>query len=267
MIEYLNAEKPEILALLETKITQKVADQFKFLHEDYLNFNIFEGKRAYAGVTLLISKKFIEALPKFVLDITDIGLRIIHNHEKFVIFEGLGHAELDKEKRILSLFTSQFILVSCYSLNAGRGLVRLETRIKEWDTALYAYLNKLDKLYSIPVILAGDLNIAHTEMDIWNSEGNKRSSGHTKEERESFGSFLENSNYIDLWRHQNPNVRRYTYWSTMNSKMRKTNLGWRIDLFVATKLMLKHKIFCTIRDALPGSDHVPIVLEMAENGK
>jgi len=153
----------------------------------------------------------------------------------------------------------EFYLVTAYVPNAGRGLVRLKYR-QEWDVDFRKYLKDLDE--KKPVILCGDLNVAHKEIDLANPKTNKKTAGFTQEERDGFTTLL-NDGYVDSFRQLYPDIKgSYTFWTYLRNARAK-NVGWRLDYFVVSE-RLKDKICDNrIRSNVFGSDHCPITLFMA----
>ena len=138
----------------------------------------------------------------------------------------------DKEGRLLTAEFHGFYLVAVYVPNSGEGLKRLDYRTKEWDKDFEKYLKELDK--KKPVILTGDLNVAHQEIDIYDSNGKQKISGFTPEERRNFTELLENNRFVDTFRHFYPTEKKFSFWSTRGN-MRPKGLGWRLDYFVVSQ--------------------------------
>lgn len=124
---------------------------------------------------------------------------------------------------------THFILVAAYVPNAGEGLKRLDFRIKEWDAEFHDYLLSLEKSKGKPVILAGDLNVAHNEKDIYDTKGKEKVAGYSPQERNSFDNFLKRG-FVDSFRHLYPDKVEYSFWSVRQS-LRESNRGWRLDYF------------------------------------
>lgn len=142
--------------------------------------------------------------------------------------------------------------------NSGQGLVRLSYRTKEWNKDMCEHIKNLDA--KKPVILTGDLNVSHNEIDLANPEGNRKTAGFTNEERQGFSEMLKVCNLVDTYRHFYPDRERaYTYWSTRHNA-RKTNSGWRLDYFVVSERLLGNVVDQEIRCGILGSDHCPLVL-------
>ena len=186
------------------------------------------------------------------------GTAIFAKEAPLTVSYGLGIPELDDEGRLITLEYANFYLVTCYTPNAQRELARLDHRLK-WDTAFREYLMKLDA--QKPVILCGDLNVAHKEIDLKNPSSNRGNAGFSDEERESF-SMLLSSGFTDTFRVLNPGVTgAYTWWSYM-FKARANNAGWRIDYFLVSN-RLADKITATpIYSEVLGSDHCPVGLSL-----
>ncbi|KFO69212.1 DNA-(apurinic or apyrimidinic site) lyase, partial [Cuculus canorus] len=152
-----------------------------------------------------------------------------------------------------------FFLVSAYVPNSGRALIRLPYR-QRWDAAFRSYLSRLD--HRKPIILCGDLNVAHTEKDLRHPRPNRRSAGFTAEERENFGALLEKG-FIDTFRYLYPDfLHAYTFWTYLGNA-RERNVGWRLDYFVLSERLREGLCDSKIRNKVLGSDHCPITLLMA----
>jgi len=186
------------------------------------------------------------------------GTAVFTKEKPLTVKYGVGDLETECEGRILTLEFPQFYLVNVYSPNAQRDLARLPFRL-EWEDDMRTYLKKLDE--EKPVILCGDLNVAHQEIDIRNVKSNIGNSGFTDEERGKMTSLLAEG-FIDTFRYFNPDkADAYTWWSYM-SKVRERNIGWRIDYFIASKRLEPNLKNADIHPDIIGSDHCPIVLEI-----
>ena len=171
---------------------------------------------------------------------------------------GVGVPELDTEGRLITLEYPDFYLVTCYTPNAQRGLTRIDHRLA-WDEAFRNYLCTLDK--TKPVIACGDLNVAHTEIDLKNPASNRGNAGFSDEERESFTKLLD-TGFTDSFRHRNPGVTgAYTWWSYMFNA-RANNAGWRIDYFLVSDRLAEKITATPIYSDILGSDHCPVGLEI-----
>ena len=170
---------------------------------------------------------------------------------------GLKCHEYDQEGRVITLEYKHFYLVSVYVPNSGEGLRRLDYRVNYWDKHFFMYLNKLKKKKS--VIVAGDFNVAHQDIDIYDPNGKTKQPGFTLEERNSFQSLLD-SGFIDTFRNFYPEKKEFTFWAN-RAGSRRSNKGWRLDYFLASEDFFYSKIKDS--EILPnytGSDHCPIKL-------
>lgn len=173
---------------------------------------------------------------------------------------GIGIKEHDKEGRVITLEFDKFYIVNCYTPNSGRELARLEYRMI-WEDEFKKYLIKLDK--QKPVIICGDLNVAHTEIDLKNPKSNRKNAGFTDEERSKIDNLL-NSGFTDTFRKIYPDKEgAYTWWSYMFNS-RANNAGWRIDYFLVSDRISKNIKDAYIYSNIMGSDHCPVGLEIEE---
>lgn len=171
---------------------------------------------------------------------------------------GIGIEEHDQEGRVITLEFKDFYLVDCYTPNAQRELTRLDYRMK-WEDDFREYLKKLDKIK--PVILCGDLNVAHNEIDLKNSKANRGNAGFTDEERNQMTNLL-NSGFVDSFRYLYPDKQdSYSWWSYMG-KAREKNIGWRIDYFIVSEKIKDKIVDAKIHPEIMGSDHCPVELDM-----
>lgn len=186
------------------------------------------------------------------------GTAIFAKEAPISVSYGLGIPELDNEGRVITLEYADFFLVTCYTPNAQRGLARLEHRLK-WEESFRDYLMGLDAKKS--VILCGDLNVAHREIDLKNPGSNRGNAGFSDEERECFSKLLS-CGFTDSFRKLYPDITgAYTWWSYMYNA-RANNAGWRIDYFLVSD-RLADKISATpIYSEVMGSDHCPVGLSM-----
>ncbi|CAA2984191.1 DNA-(apurinic or apyrimidinic site) lyase, chloroplastic isoform X1 [Olea europaea subsp. europaea] len=160
------------------------------------------------------------------------GTAIISRMKPLSVRYGLGISDHDSEGCLVTVEFENFYLLSGYVPNSGDGLRRLSYRISQWDPSVSNYMKDLDRLK--PVILTGDLNCAHQEIDIYYQAGNRRSAGFTDEERKSFQTNFLDKGFVDTFRKQHPDVVGYTYWGYRHSE-RKTNRGWRLDYFLVSE--------------------------------
>lgn len=171
---------------------------------------------------------------------------------------GIGQEIHDQEGRVITMELEQFYLVNVYTPNSQRGLARLDYRM-EWENAFQGYLQELDA--SKPVVVCGDLNVAHKEIDIKNPEANRRNAGFTDEERQKMTELL-NKGFIDTFRHFYPDKKdAYTWWSYFRNA-RERNIGWRIDYFLVSERLRDSLAGAEILSHVMGSDHCPITLEL-----
>ncbi len=231
--ELVKKENPDILCIQETKAHPDQVDQ-KLSQHQYHYWNSAE-KAGYAG-TAVFSK---------------IGpLSVTYN---------FGEKENHKDEgRIITLEFEDYYLVNVYTPNSGRGLTRLKYR-EEWDKLFLNYVKHLEK--KKPVVICGDLNVAHTEIDLANPKENyNKTAGYTQVEIDEFQRLVD-AGYIDSFREFNKEKGQYTFWSYMFNA-RKKNIGWRIDYFLVSE-KLKHKLKdAFILSTIMGSDHCPIGLEL-----
>ena len=171
---------------------------------------------------------------------------------------GIGIAEHDTEGRVITLEYDNFYLVTCYTPNSQRELTRLDYRMV-WEEAMLQYLKKLDQ--NKPVILCGDLNVAHKPIDLKNPSSNHKNAGFTDEERECFTKLLDNG-FTDTFRYLYPDATgAYSWWSYMFNSRAK-NAGWRIDYFVTSNRLSEKIQGASIHADIFGSDHCPVELEL-----
>lgn len=172
---------------------------------------------------------------------------------------GMGIEEHDKEGRIITLEYDKFYLVTVYTPNAKNNLSRLEYRMK-WEDDFKSYLKMLE--LTKPVVVCGDLNVAHNEIDIKNAKSNRGSAGFTDEERDKFSKLLE-AGFIDTFRYLYPEKIKYSWWSYMGHA-RENNTGWRIDYFVVSNNFIDKVNDSIIHDHILGSDHCPIEIDIED---
>lgn len=217
----------DIFCLQEVKATQ---DQYDFHPKGYKEILNPAERKGYSGV-LIYTKK-----------------------EPLSIKYGIGNLIFDKEGRVITLEYENFYLVNVYVPNVKRTLERLEERMI-FEDEFKKYLKNLDKIK--PVIICGDFNVAHQEIDIKNAKQNIGNAGFTYEERNKFTELLK-SGFIDTYRYYNPNkTDSYTWWSYMKG-VRERNIGWRIDYFLVSERIIEKIEKPTIYSNIYGSDHCPI---------
>lgn len=176
------------------------------------------------------------------------------------VTNGIGVKVFDDEARVITLEFDTYYVVNAYVPNSGRALVRLEFRMK-WDAEFQSYLKELDS--KKPIIVCGDLNVSHHEIDLANPKTNLKTAGFTIGERNNFTKLLESLDLIDVFRSLNPDKTEcYTFWTYMRNA-REKNIGWRLDYFLISKRFVKRICDCIIRNDVHGSDHCPVSLYLA----
>lgn len=220
---------PDILCLQETKAHPEQVDIELAQYEHHF-WNAAE-KKGYSG-TAVFSKV-----------------------QPLQVAYGIDKAEHDKEGRVITLEFKDFFLVNVYTPNAGDGLKRLKYR-QEWDKVFCAYVKKLDK--KKPVVICGDLNVAHQEIDLARPESNHHNAGFTDEEREGFSKLLA-AGFVDSFRELHPQKIAYSWWS-YRTRARERNIGWRIDYFCLSKAWHRKMSHAVIYPQIMGSDHCPVGL-------
>ena len=184
------------------------------------------------------------------------GVAVFTRQEPLSVRYGIGVDEFDHEGRVLTLEMPQFYLVSCYTPNSQDGLKRLEYRMR-WEDAFLSYLKSLER--EKPVVLCGDLNVAHQEIDIKNPKSNRMNAGFTDQEREKMTRLL-NAGFVDTFRALHPDeTGAYSWWS-YRFHARENNAGWRIDYFIVSESLREHVREAAIHPEVFGSDHCPVEL-------
>ena len=230
-LDYFHTIDADFFSLQETKLQAGQIDLVLPSHQQYWNY---AQKKGYSGTAI-----FCKEAPVSVQ-------------------YGVGVEELDTEGRLITLEYPDFYLVTCYTPNAQRELTRIDHRLK-WDEAFRTYLQRLDA--HKPVIVCGDLNVAHKEIDLKNPSSNRRNAGFTDEERGAFTRLLENG-FVDSFRCLYPDkTGAYSWWSYMFNA-RANNAGWRIDYFVVSNRLADRITEATIHPDVFGSDHCPVGLEL-----
>jgi exodeoxyribonuclease-3 len=186
------------------------------------------------------------------------GTAIFTKKEPLAVRYGLGIEELDTEGRIITLEFETHYVATVYTPNSQHGLLRLDYRL-EWEDAILSYIKELDR--QKPVILCGDLNVAHQEIDLKNPKANLKNSGFTPEERGKMTRFL-NSGFVDTFRHFYPDLAGSYSWWSYRSNCREKNIGWRIDYFIASKSLAPKLKDAKIHADIRGSDHCPVELTL-----
>lgn len=188
------------------------------------------------------------------------GTAIFTKHVPLSVRYGVGVEELDTEGRLITLEYKDFYLVTCYTPNAQQELARIGHRLK-WEEAFRAYLSDLDT--QKPVIICGDLNVAHKEIDLKNPAANRGSAGFSDEERAAFTSLLD-AGFTDSFRHLYPDLTGAYSWWSYRFNARKNNAGWRIDYFLVSNRLAQRIEAAAIHPDIMGSDHCPVSLVLSE---
>ncbi|CAI2372867.1 unnamed protein product [Moneuplotes crassus] len=233
---FITEHSPDILCINETKLSEENILKLKLrshIPSEYqLIWNCCKRKKGYSG-----SAVFTKVKP----------LSVAYD---------LGIPKHDTEGRTITCEFEKFFLVTSYVPNAGVGkLERLDYRVNEWDTDFQDYLQGLEKSGK-PIILCGDLNVGHLDIDVHNPKGLKKCAGFTPQERESFGNFLDKG-FIDTFRHLHEEEQKFSFWSA-KKQARASNKGWRLDYFVTSKNLIDNIDDSEIHDQVMGSDHCPI---------
>lgn len=229
--EFFNQIDADIFCIQETKCQQ---EQVELEFENYSSYWNSAEKKGYSGTAIFTKKKPIN------------------------VTYGIGIEEHDKEGRIITLEFENFYLVNNYTPNSKRELERLDYRMK-WEDEIRKYLLELNK--KKPVIMCGDLNVAHEEIDLKNPKQNRQNAGFTDEERSKMTELLSGG-FTDTFRYLYPEKENeYTWWSYMGHA-REKNIGWRIDYFIVSKDAEKQIREAKIYQEIMGSDHCPVELDI-----
>lgn len=186
------------------------------------------------------------------------GTAIFTRQEPLSVKNGIGVEEHDKEGRVITLEFDSFYMVTVYTPNSQNELARLSYRMT-WEEAFLTYLKQLEKMK--PVIVCGDMNVAHKEIDLKNPKTNRKNAGFTDEEREKFSILLENG-FIDTYRYFYPEQEGIYSWWSYRFKAREKNAGWRIDYFLVSECLKDKLKDAKILTEVMGSDHCPVELEI-----
>lgn len=185
------------------------------------------------------------------------GTAVFAKHKPLNVTYGIGVEEHDREGRVITLEMDNFFLVTVYTPNSQDGLKRLEYRMR-WEDDFRTYLKNLDAVK--PVVVCGDLNVAHEEIDLKNPRTNRKNAGFTDEEREKFSVLLADG-FIDTFRWLHPQQVTYSWWS-YRFKAREKNAGWRIDYFLTSQRLRDNIGVAEIHTDIMGSDHCPVELTL-----
>ena len=220
---------PDVMCLQETKLQEGQIELDLSEYYPYWNYAV---KKGYSGTAIFTKEKPIS------------------------VTNGIGIEEHDQEGRVITAEYEDYYLVTCYTPNSQNELKRLSYRM-QWEDAFLAYLKKLEK--KKPVILCGDLNVAHEEIDLKNPKTNRKNAGFSDEERGKFNTLL-NAGFIDTFRYFYPDVTGAYSWWSYRARARQNNSGWRIDYFCVSESLENQLAEAMIHTDIMGSDHCPVSL-------
>jgi exodeoxyribonuclease-3 len=230
-VSFLNHHQPDIICLQEIKISDVARAQIDFDFKEYQEFYNSAKRPGYSGTAILVKNNLkVKYLPS---------------------------NSWDDEGRVQAMDIGKYYLVNIYFPNSKDDLSRLHWKIK-WNDRLLAYLKKLEKVK--PLIICGDYNVAHQEIDLARPKENIGNAGFTNEERAWFDKFLV-SGFVDTFRHLHKDKIQYSWWS-FRAGARARNVGWRIDYFCVSKKIIKKISKAYILDSVMGSDHAPVGIEV-----
>ena len=228
-MEFFNEVDADIFCLQETKLQE---NQIDLKLDGYYQYWNYAKKKGYSGTAIFTKKEPIN------------------------VTYGINIEEHDQEGRVITLEFEDFYMVTVYTPNSQNELKRLDYRMK-WEDDFRSYLKKLDEIK--PVIVCGDLNVAHKEIDLKNPKTNRKNAGFTDEERNKFTQLLDEG-FIDTFRYFYPDKENIYSWWSYRFKAREKNAGWRIDYFCASEKLKDRLISAKIHTEVLGSDHCPIEL-------
>ncbi|MDQ0149033.1 exodeoxyribonuclease III [Eubacterium multiforme] len=228
-LEYFNESNADIFCLQETKLQEGQLDLELDGYYEYWNY---AEKKGYSGTALFTKEKPLNVL------------------------YGLGIEEHDKEGRVITAEFNEYYVVTVYTPNSKEKLARLDYRMN-WEDEFRSFLKELEK--NKPVIVCGDLNVAHNEIDLKNPKTNRKNAGFSDEERAKFSELL-NSGFIDTFRYFYPDLEGAYSWWSYRFNARKNNAGWRIDYFLVSESLKDRLVDAKIHTEVLGSDHCPVEL-------
>ena len=244
-VPFVNKVQPDVLCLQETKAQQGQAEIDLPAYEEIWNS---AERKGYSGTAIFTKVKPLS----ITYDLPGVKAGALKDTFGDALTEG----------RVITMEFEDVYLVTVYTPNAKRGLERLAYRHKKWDPLFLAHVQDLKK--KKPVIMCGDFNVAHKEIDLARPKDNTRNAGFTPEEREGMDGIVD-AGFIDTWRHLNPAVTdKYTWWSHF-AKSRERNVGWRIDYFLADEKLKTKVKDAFIWDDVMGSDHCPVGIKINVN--
>lgn len=230
-LEYFAEQQADIFCLQETKLQQ---GQIQLDLNGYYDYWNYAEKKGYSG-TAIFTKK-----------------------EPISVQYGIGIEKHDNEGRVITLEFEKFYMVTVYTPNSQEKLARLDYRM-EWEEEFRNYLLKLDKIK--PVIICGDLNVAHKEIDLKNPKSNRKNAGFSDEEREKMSKLLD-SGFVDSFRYFYPDKTDIYSWWSYRFNARAKNAGWRIDYFLVSERLKENMKGAEIHTEILGSDHCPVILNI-----
>ncbi len=228
-LDYFKDTDADAFCLQETKLQE---GQIDLELDGYFQYWNYAEKKGYSGTALFTKEKPVS------------------------VSYGIGIEKHDNEGRVITAEFDDYYLVTCYTPNSQNELKRLDYRM-EWEDEFRAYLKKLDEIK--PVIICGDLNVAHNEIDLKNPKTNRKNAGFTDEERSKMTELLE-SGFTDTYRFFNPDREGVYSWWSYRFKAREKNAGWRIDYFLTSERLNEKLVSADIHTEILGSDHCPVEL-------
>lgn len=230
-LDYFKEQQADIFCLQETKLQE---GQIELELDGYHQYWNYAEKKGYSGTAIFTKEKPIS------------------------VHYGIGIEEHDKEGRVITLEFEKFYMITVYTPNSQEKLARLDYRMK-WEEDFKSYLLELDK--KKPVIVCGDLNVAHKEIDLKNPKTNRKNAGFSDEEREKMTKLLE-SGFVDSFRYFYPNKTDIYSWWSYRFSARAKNAGWRIDYFLVSDRIKENMKGAEIHTEILGSDHCPVLLNI-----
>ena len=252
LVPFLEKVKPDIVCFQETKAEEHQSEVDLPEYEEYWNSS--KGRKGYAGTAIFSKTKPLSLIFGFPEEIL----------EKYKLKDGYG--DPNEEGRVISAEFEDFYVVNVYTPNAKPDLSRLKLRHKQWDPAFLAFCKQLEKNGSTsspqgkPVVICGDLNVAHTPDDLANPKANEGEHGFTEEEREGIDGLIR-AGFVDTFRLFTKGNGHYTWWSNFGNA-RARNVGWRIDYWFVSKSLVPRVRASKIYPETLGSDHCPTLLEL-----
>ena len=243
-LPFIETEEPDILCLQEVKAKQ---EQATLDIPGYRQFWYSAEKPGYSGTAIFSKQEPVQVINGFPQDIID----------TFQV-QGDTYGNPNLEGRVIATEYEKFWVMTVYTPNAKDDLGRLSVRHKHWDPAFLAYCKRLEE--AKPVIFCGDLNVAHTELDLANPKANRGKKGFTDEEREGFQAFLD-AGFVDTLRMFKEGNGYYTWWSHF-ANARARNVGWRIDYFLVSAALKSAVTGAAIHPNVMGSDHCPVSITL-----